>query len=136
MRLLQPNRGKQSLKLAEDEAYLIAVQRWFSVPLLGDRQAWAGREAGYIPGASVGGTPVLSVPKPRQRGGCGFGQAGKQILSSQQLFGAGGSANPSSEWRQLLLSVPARGQFRSKGLGDRTESGDLRKRSHWSAISW
>lgn len=31
--------------------------------LLGDRQAWAGRGAGYIASASVGGTPVLSVLK-------------------------------------------------------------------------
>lgn len=58
LRLFQPNRGKQSLKLAEDEAYLIAIQRWFSVLLLGDKQAWAGRDAGCISSASVGGTPV------------------------------------------------------------------------------
>lgn len=58
LRLFQPNRGKQSPKLAEDEAYLIAIQRWFSVLLLGDKQAWACWDAGCISSASVGGTPV------------------------------------------------------------------------------
>lgn len=116
MRLFQPSCGQQSLKLAEDEAYLIAVQRWFSAPLLGDKQAWAGRVAGYTPSAPVGGAPVLSVPKLVGTEAADLG--GRECKSSTQSSSGGQAAVRAhiSARRVAAVCPCSQGQFQSKGL--------------------
>ena len=135
MRPFQPNCGKQSLSW--QKACLIAAQRWFSGPLLGDQQARGRLCRRLRPQCSSRWHSCSLSAEAGGSGGEAVGLGRQECKSSTQSSSwASGCTNPLSVRWQLLLSVPACGRFQSKGLWNLTGTLETLGSKPLSKISW